>query len=98
MAIKEGQCVSYDKTGTTGKIVRLHSIDGRVWAEIDSTGLLYDVDVLEITSSENTKRDQKKENEMDKEEKRRRETRRPGVEEMKDEGSLDSTANICGAG
>jgi hypothetical protein len=98
MAIKEGQCVTYDKTGTTGKVVRLHSLDGKIWAEIDSTGLLYDVDILETASSENIKRDQKKENERGKERKKRGETKRSQVEGMKDEGSLDGTANICGAG
>jgi hypothetical protein len=94
MAVKEDECVIYDKTGTTGKVVRLHSMDGKIWAEIDSTGLLYDVDVLEPASSEIVEKNQKGE----KERKKRGETRRPGVEEMKDEGSLDGTAGVCGAG
>jgi hypothetical protein len=94
MAVKEGECVIYDKTGTIGKVVRLHAMDGKVWAEINSTGLLYDVDVLEPASPEIVEKNQKGE----KERKRRDETRRSGVEEMKDEGSLDGTACICGAG
>lgn len=98
MAIKEGECVIYDKTGTTGKVVHLHMVDAKVWAEIDSTGLLYDVDVLEPENSRIVKKNQKGEKEREKKRKRHSEKKRPGVEDMKDEGSLDGTAGICGAG
>jgi hypothetical protein len=95
MAIKEGEGVMYDKTGTIGRVVRLLEMDGKVWAEVDSTGLLYDVNVLEPASVATVEKKQEKE----KEKKRRGEMERPaGVEEMKDEGTLDSTAGICGAG
>ena len=97
MAIKEGEGVIYDKTGTTGKVVRLLEMDGKIWAEIDSTGLLYDVNMLEPATVANVEKKQKEEKE--KERKRRGGMERPaGVEEMKDEGTLDSSAGICGAG
>jgi hypothetical protein len=54
--------------------------------------------VLEPASSEIPERNQKGNNEEEKERKRQRVTKKLGVEEMKDEGSLDGTANICGAG
>jgi hypothetical protein len=98
MAVKEGECVIYNKTETTGKVVRLLEMDGKVWAEIDSTGLLYDVDVLEPASAEIVERRQKEEEKKEKEKKKRGEMKGPGVEEMKGEGTLDSSAGICGAG
>jgi len=101
MAIKEGEGVVYDKTGTIGRVVRLLEMDGKVWAEIDSTGLLYDVNVLEPASvaTVEKKREEKEEKEEEKERKKREGMKRPaGVEEMKDEGTLDSSAGICGAG
>lgn len=41
-----GAVVRYPRTGTTGKVVRIEEIDGRRYAEIDSTGLYYRVDEL----------------------------------------------------
>ena len=41
-----GAIVRYPRTGTTGKVVRIEEIDGRRYAEIDSTGLYYRVDEL----------------------------------------------------
>ena len=41
-----GAVVRYPRTGTTGKVVRIEKIDGRRYAEIDSTGLYYRVDEL----------------------------------------------------
>jgi len=41
-----GAVVRYPRTGTTGKVVRVEEIDGRQYAEIDSTGLYYRVDEL----------------------------------------------------
>lgn len=41
-----GAVVRYPRTGTTGKVVRIEEIDGRRYAEIDSTGLYYQVDEL----------------------------------------------------
>jgi hypothetical protein len=63
-----GAVVRYPRTGTTGKVVRVEEIDGRQYAEIDSTGLYYRVDELtmpiarprtrrkEIAPSRNTSR------------------------------------------
>jgi len=42
--------VTYVKTGTTGTVVRLVETGGKVWAELDTTGLLYDESVLEPAS------------------------------------------------
>jgi hypothetical protein len=41
-----GAVVRYPRTGTTGKVLRVEEIDGRQYAEIDSTGLYYRVDEL----------------------------------------------------
>ena len=38
--------VRYPRTGTTGTILRIESIRGEVFAELDSTNLLYRVDTL----------------------------------------------------
>ncbi|MBM5805676.1 MAG: DUF2098 domain-containing protein [Candidatus Verstraetearchaeota archaeon] len=96
MAIKEGEGVVYNKTGTIGRVVRLLKMDGKVWAEVDSTGLLYDVNVLEPASVAAVEKEKEG---KEKEGKKREEMKRPaGVEDMKDEGTLDSTAGICGAG
>jgi hypothetical protein len=38
--------VRYPRTGTTGIILRIESIRGEVFAELDSTNLLYRVDTL----------------------------------------------------
>ncbi len=41
-----GAVVRYPRTGTTGKVVRVEEIEGRQYAELDSTGLYYRVDEL----------------------------------------------------
>ncbi|MDO5828679.1 MAG: DUF2098 domain-containing protein [Methanocorpusculum sp.] len=41
-----GQTVRYSRTGTVGKIVSLMESEGAVYAELDTTGLLYRVDQL----------------------------------------------------
>ncbi|WP_332448526.1 DUF2098 domain-containing protein [Methanoculleus sp.] len=41
-----GAIVRYPRTGTTGRVVRVEEIDGRNYAELDSTGLYYRVDEL----------------------------------------------------
>jgi len=41
-----GAIVRYPRTGTTGKVLRVEDIDGRRYAELDSTGLYYRVDEL----------------------------------------------------
>ncbi len=47
MRFKEGDAVIYEKTGTRGIITRVVEMDGKTWAELDATGLLYDENVLE---------------------------------------------------
>jgi len=41
-----GMQVRYSRTGTTGKVTRLEELQGRQFAELDTTGLLYRVDQL----------------------------------------------------
>lgn len=99
MAIKEGDTVVYTKTGTAGKVVRVVNIENRQWAELDSTGLLYDENVLEPANVA-TLKDEKVEREREQDRKRRSETSewKDVEKEMKDEGTLDSSAGVCGAG
>ena len=48
-----GMRVRYPRTGTTGTILRLEQIRGNVFAELDSTTLLYRADqLIPATSSE----------------------------------------------
>jgi len=106
LAIKEGDAVVYGKTGTTGRAVRITELDGKVWVELDSTGLLYDANVLEPTDPAKLKKsrieDKDKESREEQEGKvimkREGNERRSGIEDMKDEGTLDTSAGICGAG
>ena len=60
----QGIRVRYPRTGTTGKILRIEHIRGDIFADIDSTNLLYRVDQLipasgsektTVTISEDTK-------------------------------------------
>ncbi|MDV2480809.1 DUF2098 domain-containing protein [Methanoculleus sp. Wushi-C6] len=44
--VSVGALVRYPRTGTTGKVVRVEEIEGRQYAEIDTTGLYYQVDEL----------------------------------------------------
>ena len=44
--IVQGMRVRYPSTGTTGTILRIEHIRGEVFAELDSTNLLYRVDQL----------------------------------------------------
>lgn len=41
-----GAVVRYPRTGTTGKVLQVEEIDGRRYAELDSTGLYYRLDEL----------------------------------------------------
>lgn len=47
LRFKEGDTVIYEKTRTRGNITRIVEMDGKTWAELDTTGLLYDENVLE---------------------------------------------------
>jgi len=41
-----GMTVRYPRTGTTGKILRIKQFSGDIFAELDSTNLLYRIDQL----------------------------------------------------
>ena len=48
-----GMRVRYPRTGTTGNVVRIESSGGAVFAELDSTRLLYRVDqLIPVTTAE----------------------------------------------
>jgi len=52
-----GMRVRYPRTGTTGTILRIEQVRGEVFAELDSTNLLYRVDTLiPATGPEKTKK------------------------------------------
>jgi hypothetical protein len=56
-----GVSVRYPRTGTTGKVVQLKEMDGQIFAELDSTGLLYRIDQLVgISKGEAREREEKK--------------------------------------
>ena len=44
--IAVGIIVRYPRTGTTGKILRIETVRGDTFAELDSTSLLYRIDQL----------------------------------------------------
>jgi len=44
--ITPGMRVRYPRTGTTGTILRIEKVRGEVYAELDSTNLLYRIDHL----------------------------------------------------
>lgn len=44
--ITPGMRVRYPRTGTTGTILRIEDVRGEVYAELDSTNLLYRIDHL----------------------------------------------------
>ena len=46
--IVEDSLVRYTGTGTTGKVKVLKEEDGQKWAYLDSTGLYYRLDTLEL--------------------------------------------------
>ncbi|KQC05411.1 MAG: hypothetical protein APR53_07670 [Methanoculleus sp. SDB] len=46
--IAPGTAVRYPRTGTTGTVVRIEDIDGHLFAELDSTLLLYRIDQLHV--------------------------------------------------
>ncbi len=51
-----GMRVRYPRTGTTGKITRLEKLKGEIFAEIDTTSLLYRVDQLVAADATQTKK------------------------------------------
>lgn len=90
----QGERAVYPRTGTTGRIARIVELNGKTWAELDTTGLLYEINTLEAVTEAKKGREEKKAPER-----RKRRKGKVGVlEDMKDEGTLDSSANIGGAG
>jgi hypothetical protein len=46
--IAPGTAVRYPRTGTTGTVARIEDINGILFAELDSTHLLYRIDQLHV--------------------------------------------------
>jgi len=90
--LAEGDTAVYSRTGTTGKIVKIVELNGKTWVELDSTGLLYELNTLEAVA-EIPKAKAKKPS-RGKGGKQVEESLR----DMKDEGTLDSSASVGGAG
>ena len=56
-AVKIGDVVRYKGTGTVGRVISVVRDEiGGLWAELDTTGLLYSVEYLEPSSEEELKR------------------------------------------
>ncbi len=99
-SVKVGDVVRYKGTGTVGRVVSVVRDDmGGVWAELDTTGLLYSVEYLEPSSDEELKRIlELKERRRKKEEKvkaeveikPRRSLEEEGAEELLERGMYDS--------
>ncbi|MEM3433581.1 MAG: DUF2098 family protein [Candidatus Methanomethylicaceae archaeon] len=97
--LREGAAVIYKRTGTLGRVVELREMDGKVWAKLDSTGLFYDEDFLE-TVEENFVKEPKQEMEKEVEQEKIKEVEKEKSEtpEIRDEGKIDTSGNVCGAG
>jgi hypothetical protein len=61
-----GMRVRYPGTGTTGNVVRIENEQGNVFAELDSTHLLYRIDQLIPVESPGEKKHVKKEEDIKK--------------------------------
>ncbi|MBC7113267.1 MAG: DUF2098 family protein [Candidatus Methanomethyliales bacterium] len=107
--IREGASVVYKRTGTLGKVVELAEMDGKVWAKLDSTGLFYDEDFLEMVEEniveqspmrgvEEGEERKGEEREVGKEIEKGEVKERAKTLEIKDEGKIDTSGNVCGAG
>jgi hypothetical protein len=56
-----GMCVRYPRTGTTGKVEHMETIENQTFATLDTTHLLYRVDQLIPVGLREEKREEKKE-------------------------------------
>jgi len=63
--IAVGMRVRYPRTGTAGRVERIEVIEGKTFAELDSTGLLYRADMIEPAANPERKRTEKKEDPKD---------------------------------
>ncbi|MDD1776517.1 MAG: DUF2098 domain-containing protein [Candidatus Methanomethylicus sp.] len=86
----EGDDVVYTKTGTTGKIVKIHQLDGKTWAELDSTGLLYDINSLE------PKKEMEHARRVKEARREKKEDKAPDL--TKDDGTIDTSGSVAGGG
>ena len=92
LKFKEGDRVMYCKTGTAGNIVHIYVLDSKVWAELDSTGLLYEEGALEPAIIGGGP---EKPREEDKAKPAKAEVNEV---EIKDEGRIDTSGSVCGGG
>lgn len=90
--LAQGDTAVYSRTGTTGRIVRIVELNGKRWAKLDTTGLLYEINTLEAVA------EAPKAKKPAAGKKGAKRVKGQRVEEMKDEGTLDSSASIGGAG
>ncbi len=63
--LKNGDIYRYRPTGTVGKVTDVRERDGAVWAQLDYTGLYYDVSTLEPALESEYRPVSYKEKEMD---------------------------------
>jgi len=92
LKFKEGDRVAYSKTGTTGKIIQIHQLDGKIWAELDTTGLLYEEKTLEPVIAKGSIE------KLDEGQKSKRAKREYSELEIKDEGKIDTSGSVSGGG
>ena len=63
--IEVGSNVRYSGTGTVGKVKRLDKRGEEMWARVDTTGLWYNSDALEVVSGEIKQKEWSKEMTLD---------------------------------
>jgi len=90
LKITEGQTVIYTKTGTEGKVVKIHELDGKVWAELDTTGLLYEESALEPRTKKKEVAKAVPKKAGDRED--------AALPDLKDEGRPDDSGTVSGGG
>lgn len=93
-AITIGSPVRYLRTGTVGKIIRMEERGGFTFAELDSTRMLYRIDLLiPALVIEKTRNDEDRSEVLRQVEKERELSRDTSFEEMP---SMDSACNGAG--
>ena len=92
-AIDIGLPVRYPRTGTVGKIVRIVNRNGFSFAELDTTGMLYRIDLfLPTTIEEKTLKTSDREESIRQVE----DERKPGDMSFQEIPNLDSACNGAG--
>jgi hypothetical protein len=64
-ALAVGMQVRYPRTGTTGKVTRIEQLQGGLFAELDTTGLLYRIDQLIPAGASREKETKKMERDLE---------------------------------